>query len=120
MGVFVQIIKVIYAVFFMFAGITHLVKPKIFNYFIPNFLPKRVVNYLVGIIEFGLGFGLLFRESTEYAALGIIVLMILFLPIHIWDYTKTRPAIGSKKMALIRIPLQFLLIYCAYLIYTRP
>jgi hypothetical protein len=45
--------------------------------------------------------------------------MLIFLPVHIWDATKVRPAIGSKKIALIRIPLQFLLLYCAYIIYEN-
>ena len=81
--------------------------------------PKKLVNYLVGIIEFVLGIGLFFTETVIPASIGIFILMVLFLPIHIWDVTKERPVIGSKKMAIIRIPLQFLLMYCAYLIYQH-
>tara|TARA_R110002073_G_scaffold89852_8_gene212584 strand:- start:15326 stop:15655 length:330 start_codon:yes stop_codon:yes gene_type:complete len=102
----------------MFAGVMHIIKPNVFKHFIPNSLPKKAVNYIVGVIEFGLGVGLLFQETRENAAIGIFILMILFLPIHIWDVTKERPAIGSKKTAIIRIPLQFVLMYCAYLIYN--
>jgi len=60
-----------------------------------------------------------FFHYTKYAAVGIFILMIIFLPIHIWDATKIRPAIGSKKIAYIRIPLQFLLMYWAYYIYLN-
>ena len=119
MEVFIQILKLVFASFFMFAGIMHIVKPKFFKHFIPDFLPKLLINYLVGIIEFLLGIGLLFSETTKEAALGIFIILIIFLPIHIWDVTKIRPAIGSKKIAIVRIPLQFLLIYCAYLIYIK-
>ena len=57
------------------------------------------------------------KKPTINASLGIFILLILFLPIHIWDATTIKPAIGSKKLAYIRIPLQFLLMYGAYLIY---
>jgi hypothetical protein len=42
---------------------------------------------------------------VKNAAVGIFLLMLIFLPIHIWDATKVKPAIGSKKIAFVRIPL---------------
>jgi len=51
--------------------------------------------------------------------MGVFILMLLFLPIHLWDLSKEKPAIGSKKLATIRVPLQFLLMYVSYLIYTN-
>lgn len=103
----------------MFAGSMHIIKPKVFKHFTPPFLPLKVTNFLAGIIEFCLGLGLFFSQTVKQAALGIFILMLVFLPIHIWDLTKERPAIGSKKIAIIRIPLQFLLMYLSYLIYTN-
>jgi uncharacterized membrane protein len=119
METFVLVLRIVFGLFFMFAGIMHIVKPVIFKHFIPDAFPKKLINYVVGIIEFGLGLGLLFYQTVAYAAIGIFVLMILFLPIHIWDLTKERPAIGSKRTAMLRIPLQFVLMYCAYLIYQH-
>jgi uncharacterized membrane protein len=119
MIIFVLILKTIFGAFFMFAGIMHFIKPQFFKHFIPDFFPKLTVNYVVGIIEFALGLSLFFTQIAKEAGLGICILMILFVPIHIWDLTKERPAIGSKKMAVIRIPFQFVLIYCAYLIYLN-
>ncbi|QTE22188.1 DoxX family protein [Polaribacter cellanae] len=113
------ILKIVFGAFFCFAGIMHIIKPRIFKNFIPDFFPKKLVNYSVGVIEFLLGFGLFFSETAKYTAYGVFILMILFLPIHIWDVTRISPAIGSKKIAIIRIPLQFLLMYCAYLIYIN-
>ena len=103
----------------MFAGSMHIIKPKIFKHFTPPFLPVKITNYLAGIVEFTLGLGLFFSETTKLASVGIFILMVIFLPIHIWDLTKVRPAIGSKMVAIIRIPLQFVLLYFAYLIYTN-
>ncbi len=107
------ILKVIFAGFFIYAGIMHFIKPRFFNHFIPAGLPKLAVNYIVGFIEFFLGIGLFFPAVTNDASLGIFILLILFLPIHIWDATKIKPAIGSKKLAYIRIPLAiFINVWC--------
>lgn len=113
----ITILIVIYGAFFMFAGIMHLVKPNIFKHFIPKGLPKITVNYIAGVIEFFLGVALFFESTASYGSLGIIILMLLFLPIHVWDVFRDRPAIGSKVIAIIRVPVQFLIIYGAYLIY---
>lgn len=113
------ILKIFFGAFFMFAGIMHIVKPKFFKHFIPNRLPKKLVNYVFGVIEFVLGIGLFFESTVSKAAAGIIILMILFLPIHIWDATKERPAIGPKWLAFVRIPFQFVIMYAAYLIYLN-
>ena len=115
----VIITKYFYAAFFCFAGIMHIIKPKIFKYFTPPFLPVKATNYAAGLVEFSLGLGLFFDDFTKISALGIFVLMIIFLPIHIWDATKIRPAIGSKTIAYIRIPFQFVLMYGAYIIYIN-
>jgi len=119
METLVLVLRYVFAGFFAFAGIMHYLKPKFFKHFIPKPFPKKLVNYVIGLIELGLGIGLLFPNFTKKSALGIIVLLIIFLPIHIWDVTRERPAIGSKKLAFVRIPIQFLLIYLVYLIYQH-
>ncbi len=119
MDIFVTILRFVFAAFFAYAGIMHFVKPKFFYRFIPKPFPKELSNYGTGVIEFVLGIGLLFPTYIQEAALGIIILLMLLLPIHIWDLSREKPAIGSKKLAIIRIPIQFLLIYFAYLIYLQ-
>jgi uncharacterized membrane protein len=113
------ILRILFGIILCFAGIIHVIKPRIFKNFIPDFLPKLTINYIFGAVEFVLGVGLFFSEMVKNAAVGIWILMLLFLPIHIWDATKVRPAIGPKTIAFIRIPLQFLLMYCAYIIYKN-
>ena len=110
------VLKIIFSCFFMYAGIMHFIKPKFFNHFIPEGLPKLTVNYITGGIEFVLGIGLLFPTVSYLSALGIFILLGLFLPIHIWDATKVKPAMGSKFLAYIRIPIQFILMYGAFLL----
>ena len=117
MDVLILILRIIFGVFFTYAGFMHFKKPKFFNGFIPQFLPKLAINYVFGFIEFVLGISIFFNQTAKNAAVGSFILMILFLPIHILDVTKKQPVIGSKKLAIIRIPIQFLLMYLSYLIY---
>jgi hypothetical protein len=46
--------------------------------------------------------------------LGIMILMIAFLPIHIIDIFRENPVIGSQVAALIRVPVQLLIIAGAW------
>lgn len=119
MDILLITLKSIYGAFFVFAGVMHVVKPNFFQHFIPKGLPKLLVNYVVGALEALVGIGMFIPSLTTYASLGIIVLLLLFLPIHFWDLTRDRPAIGSKQRAIIRIPFQFVLIFGAYYIYTN-
>lgn len=119
MEILIIVLKIIFGSFFSFAGIMHLIKPKIFNGFIPKIFPKKLVNIVIGLLELILGLGVFFATTQEISALGILFLLIFLLPIHIWDATKIKPAIGSKKIAMVRIPFQFVLIYGANLIYLN-
>lgn len=119
MEILIITLKSIYGAFFLFAGVMHFLKPKFFYPFIPKFFPRELSNYGAGLLEIVVGLFIFIPAFSSYAALGIITLLTIFLPIHIWDYMKEKPAIGPKRLALIRIPLQFLLIYGAYIIYTN-
>lgn len=119
MDILITTLRILFGIFFAFAGIMHFIKPKVFNRFIPNFLPKLAVNYIAGLLELVIGVGLLINQTTKQAALAMFILMLIFLPIHIWDVFREKPAIGSKKIAIVRVPLQFLLLYIAYLIYIH-
>jgi len=57
------------------------------------------------------------KKYAKYGALGILLLMIIFLPIHIWDVFSKTPAIGNHEAALIRLPIQFLLTAISWIIY---
>ena len=107
------------AIFMIFAGFNHFYKPEMYNPFIPEFLPELAVNYVTGIIECVLGAGLFVPPFRKYAALGIMALMIAFLPLHALDVLVENPAIGSKTMAYIRLPIQFVFIAWPYWIWRK-
>ncbi len=107
-----NILKIVIALFMIYAGIQHFIKPTFFIPFVPAFLPlKTTIIYVSGAVEVLLGVMLLLKKYANFGALGIFILLILFLPIHIWDVFSETPAIGSKQAALIRLPIQFLLIF---------
>ncbi|MBE7652713.1 DoxX family protein [Tenacibaculum finnmarkense] len=118
---FWNVLKIILAVFMMFGGVQHFIKPTFYLPFVPTFLPFPImIIYLSGILEIGLG--ILLFLNTKYAklgALGIFYLMLLFLPVHIWDVFSATPAIGSHTAALIRLPFQFLCIAWAWKIHKE-
>ncbi|MGB1042785.1 MAG: hypothetical protein ACPGU6_05285 [Tenacibaculum sp.] len=113
------ILKILLAAFLIFGGFNHYNNPEFYNGFIPDFLPKLTVNYISGFIEILLGVGLFIKNYQLKAAFGIFLLMLFFMPIHIWDAFKETPAIGSKTAAYIRIAVQFLFIGWAWVIYKN-
>ena len=113
------ILKIFLTIFLVYGGFNHFNNPEFYNGFIPNFLPKLGVNYVSGIIEITLGIGLFIKGYQKKSAYGIFLLMISFMPIHIWDALKETPAIGSKTTAYVRIIVQFLFISWAWIIYKK-
>lgn len=115
MKIFWKIAQVLLALFLIYGGIQHFLKPTFYEPFVPAFLPaKTMIVYLSGVAEIVLGILLLVPKYTKLAATGIIILMLVFLPVHVWDVFSETPAIGSHQAALIRLPFQFLFIAWAY------
>ena len=97
------------------AGISHFLKPKIFLKIMPKWVPyPEQVNLLVGGIEVILGIALLFSFTRNYAAVGIIVLLIAVFPANVYHFQKARSKGVFMIPTLIRLPVQVLLIYWAY------
>jgi uncharacterized membrane protein len=110
-----NISKIVIAIFMIFAGVQHFLKPAFFTPFVPEFLHlKTTIVYVSGVAEILAGVLLLIKKYAKTGAIGVLVLLILFLPIHIWDVFAKVPAIGSQKAALIRLPIQFLLIFIVW------
>lgn len=110
------ILTVLFGVFMIFGGVNHFIKPAMYFPFIPDFLPQSLINYLSGAVEIILGVGVFLPQSRCASALGILVLMCLFLPLHLGDVFRDNPAIGSHTAAWVRLPIQFLFILWAWFI----
>lgn len=104
-------IGLVLSLLLILSGIAHFVNPEMYFPITPDFLSKYVLNALAGGVEIILGIGVFVAAYRRASLLGISLLMLAFLPVHIWDALQDEPFVGSKINAYIRIALQFLLIY---------
>lgn len=105
------------AIIFILAGFNHFRVPKLYNKIIPPYIPAKSTMVIVsGVLEMVLGMMLLNPENQAVGAWGIIVLLILFLPVHVYMLQNQKASLKLPKWILIlRIPLQFGLMYWAFL-----
>lgn len=104
-------------ILFVLAGMNHFWKPKIYERILPPYIPAPGSMVIIsGIVEMILGFMIMNKNSQTEAAWGIIILLILFIPVHIYMLQNEKAAMKLPKWVLIlRLPLQFALMYWAYL-----
>lgn len=104
------------ATMYIVAGIFHFFKPKMYMRIIPKYLPShRSLVYLSGIVEIVFGIALCFPKLKNWSIYGIICMLIVFLSVHFYMLSGEKASAGIPKWILIlRIPLQFFLMYWAY------
>ena len=108
-------IKLFFIVLMSITGTVHLYSPGKYVSFVPEFLPFFMpIIYFSGAIEIALAVLLLFKKTAEYAAMGLFILMLIFLPLHVFDLLRDKPAIGNHSIAVFRLLFQFLLIWLAW------
>ena len=94
----------------------HFVFPRVYIRIMPGYLPNhKLLVALSGIAEIVLGIGLLSAELKDPAIYGIILMLTIFLSVHFYMLSNEKASAGIPRWILIlRIPLQFLLMYWAY------
>lgn len=104
------------AAMYCFAGIMHFVKPKAYMRIMPNYLPNhKILVYLSGIAEVILGLAICIPILKNTSIYAIILMLIVFLMVHFYMLSGEKASAGIPKWVLIlRIPLQFGLMYWAY------
>lgn len=101
---------------YMAAGILHFIKSHWYLPILPPGVPaKLLVVYLSGIAEIYLGLLLLDPYWKAPALSGIMIMLLFFLPVHIYMLRNPKFRKRFPAWALwLRLPLQFLLIFWAY------
>ncbi len=104
-------------VLYILAGMNHFRKPKIYEQIMPPAIPAHSsMVVLSGIAEMILGFMIMNKNTQETAAWGIIIMLLVFLPVHFYMLQNEKAAMKLPKWVLIlRLPLQIGLMYWAYL-----
>ncbi len=101
---------------YILAGLNHFRKPKVYLRIMPRYLPApKALVYLSGIAEVVLGIGVCFPLTKNISIYGIIAMLIVFLLVHFYMLSSKKAGAGIPQWLLIlRLPLQFVLMYWAY------
>lgn len=106
---------VIMAVFYMAAGVFHFVRPGLYMRMMPPWLPAhRFLVFFSGVCELVLGAALLVPALRSWAAWGIIALLVAVFPANVHMLTGGKFRL-PRPLLILRLPLQALLIYWAWL-----
>lgn len=95
----------------MLAGVYHFVNPAFYHPFMPDWFPKSLANAAGGLAELIIGTCLLVPDWRVYGLWAACGLMVIFLPLHVIDLLRAKPAIGPHWVAGLRLLLQLLLIW---------
>lgn len=72
-------------IFYMLAGLNHFINPSFYLPLIPPYFPfPELINVLSGIAEIALGGMLIIPATRRSAVIGILILLVAFLPAHIY------------------------------------
>lgn len=104
------------AMLYILAGFMHFIKPKMYMRIMPRYLPKHLLLvHISGIIEVLIGVGLFYNVTKNIAIYALIAMLGVFLLVHFYMLSSKKAAAGIPRyILLLRIPLQFVLMYWAY------
>lgn len=110
----------IMAAMYILAGTMHFIKPKLYMRVMPKYLPNhKDLVYLSGIAEILLGIGLCMPLLKNLSIYTIIAMLAVFLLVHFYMLSGEKASAGVPKwILLLRIPLQFGLMYWAWVYLT--
>lgn len=114
-----NILSYLFGLLLLVSAFAHIQSPDFYAPMIPDFIPEGLANVATAIVEAAIGILLFLPKYRHWGALGFFLLMIAFLPIHIWDLTKENPAVGPSPAPEIRLAIQFLVIYAGWWIYKK-
>ena len=102
--------------FFMYAGIKHFVDAEFFTNIMPDYLGYHLeIVYISGVFEVLGAIGLLIPTTRRWAGIGLMALCIAVLPANIHMLMNPeRFAEVPYWLLVVRIPIQFLLIWLIY------
>lgn len=105
------------AILYILAGLNHFRKPGMYIKIIPPFFKNpKLINIISGAAEIILGILLMISSTSHLAAWGIIALLIAIFPANLYMFQNKKASFGLPKWILfVRLPLQIVLIFWAYL-----
>jgi len=116
------IMRYILAVFFIVAGVAHFLRPAFYIGIMPDYIPyHEAMVYISGVTEIIAGVLILTPRGVWLGGIGIIAMLVAFLPVHIDMIINSQnfPEIPPPVL-WIRLILQFVLIYVAWWCAVNP
>jgi uncharacterized membrane protein len=112
------------AVFYVYGGVMHLVRPEYYRPMMPPYLPAHdFLIWLSGVAELVLGILVVDARVRVYAAWGLIALLIAIFPANLHIAFNNVPLFGNAEgygiFNWVRLPFQLVFIAWAWW-YTRP
>lgn len=111
-----KISLLIMAALYILAGSNHFIHPHTYYVIMPPYLPFPVLlNSISGALEIILGTMLIIPATRKLGATGIVILLVLFIPVHIYMIEKGGCMGGPTCVPLLLVwlrlfPGQFILI----------
>ena len=107
--------RILIALLFCGMGVLHFAKPEPFLNVMPPLFPAPYALVLIsGVFEMLGGVGVLIPRVRRAAGIGLIALLIAVYPVNIfmfWRQAQSHAWDLTSTVLLIRLPLQFLLIW---------
>ena len=119
-----KIMLYLLAILFFLAGINHFRNPLPYQEIMPTYFPyKDALNLAAGLLEILFSILLVFKRTRFAGAMGILVLLVAFIPVHIFMIQKNGCTgvnfCFPAWVAWVRLfPLQFVLIWWAWWVRT--
>ena len=83
--ILINFLRILLIGFYAFAGSYHFINPEFYSDLIPTYLPyPNFINYASGFFEILLAVGVAIPKTRLLAVKSIIVLLILFIPSHVY------------------------------------
>ncbi|RNC86458.1 MAG: hypothetical protein ED556_09230 [Winogradskyella sp.] len=81
----IKILRVVLVAFYLIAGSYHFINPNFYYPLIPDYLPYHdIINSVSGLLEIVLAVGVIFPKTRLMSTYGIILMLIAFIPSHIY------------------------------------
>lgn len=80
-----KLFRYVFIGFMLFTGLNHFLDPDFYYPLIPDYLPfPKLINTVSGLLEILFAVLLLIPKWRRYSVYGIIALLVLFIPSHIY------------------------------------
>jgi uncharacterized membrane protein len=116
-----KILLYVMVAFYVAGGVNHFIFPDFYKKIMPPWLPLHYfIIYFTGVCEIVFGFLLLPKQTRKPAAWCIITLLVAVFPANIQMMLNFWHQQSSYLwLAILRLPIQFLLIWWAYMFATN-